>query len=125
MKKIILDTNFLLIPAQYKVDIFAELDRLFPEETVIYTLDRSLEELDKVAREGRQKEKLQVKLIKALLKTQNIKIISVAQEGIVDDLLVDYAKQGYIIATQDMGLKQRIKHKLVTLRQNKYLIFRE
>lgn len=125
MKKIILDTNFLLIPAQCKVDIFTELDRLFPEELQIYTLDRSLEELDKIAREGRQKEKLEVKLIKALLKTQNIKIISVAQEGIVDDLLVNYAKQGYIIATQDYGLKQRIKNNLVTLRQNKYLIFIE
>lgn len=125
MKKIILDTNFLLIPAQYKVDIFAELHRLFPEEIEICTLDKSLDELDKVAKEGCQKEKRQVKLIKQLLKTQNIKIISVDQEGLVDDLLVDYAKQGYSIATQDIGVKQRIKHNLVTLRQNKYLIFRE
>lgn len=125
MKKIILDTNFLLIPAQHKVDIFTEIERLFPEKIQVYTLDKVLEELDKVAREGRQKEKLQVKLIKALLKTQNIKIITVAQERGVDDLLVDYSKQGFIIATQDIGLKQRIKHNLVTLRQNKYLILKE
>jgi len=126
MRKIILDTNFLLIPAQHHVDIFAEIERLFPEKYELYVLQKSLQELEKVAAEGRQKEQLAVKLTKALLKTQNIKILAIDQEGSqasVDDLLVFMAKEGYIVATQDQGLKRRIKHQLVTLRQKKYLFF--
>ncbi len=125
MKKIILDTNFLLIPAQCNVDIFAEIDRLFPEQYQLYVLDKSFWELDKVATEGRQKEKLQVKLTKALLKTQNIKILALDHEGSVDDLLVDLSQTGYIIATQDQALKRRIRHGLLVLRQKKYLVFNE
>ncbi|MBI5073326.1 hypothetical protein HZA99_05915 [Candidatus Woesearchaeota archaeon] len=125
MKKIILDTNFLLIPAQCNVDIFAEIDRLFPEHYQLYVVEKSLWELDKVAAEGGQKQKLQVKLTKALLKTQNIKIHACDQEGTVDDLLVAFSKEGYIIATQDQELKRRIGHNLLSLRQKKYIIFRE
>lgn len=125
MKKIILDTNFLLIPAQCNVDIFAEIDRLFPEQYQLYVLDKSFWELDKVAAEGRQKEKLQVKLTKSLLKTQNIKILALDQEGTVDDLLAGLAQTGYIIATQDQALKRRIRHGLLILRQKKYLVFQE
>lgn len=125
MKTIILDTNFLLLPAQKKVDIYSEIERIFPEKVEIAVLDRSLEELEQIALKGRQKEKLQVKLAKALLKTQNIKIVPCDQEGSVDDLLVDWAKKGYIIATEDQELRHRIKHNLVTLRQGKYLIFKE
>lgn len=125
MKKIILDTNFLLIPAQHKVDIFTEIDRLFIEKYQLYVVEKSLWELDKVATQGRQKEKLQVKLTKSLLKTQNIKILAQDLEGAVDDLLVDLAQKGYIIATQDQELKRRIKHGLLVLRQKKYLVFQQ
>lgn len=125
MNKIILDTNFLLIPAQYKVDIFAEIDRLFPAKYQLYVLEKSLVELDKVAAEGRQKQKLQVKLTKALLKTQNIKILALDHGGTVDDLLVGLSQAGYIVATQDQELKRRIKHRLLALRQKKYIILKE
>ncbi len=124
MKNIILDTNFLLIPAQYKVDIFQEIERVFPEKVHIFVLDKSFEELDNVALQGRQKEKLHVKLAKSLLKTQNIKILHVDQKGSVDDLLVELSNKGYIIATQDKELKRRLKQNIVTLRQNKYLLFK-
>jgi rRNA-processing protein FCF1 len=125
MKSIILDTNFLLVPAQLKIDIFSEMNSLFPEKIQLFIVNKSLKELDKIASEGRQKEKLQVKLTKALLKTQNIKILACDQEGSVDDLLVAFSKKGYIIATQDQELKRRIRHNLLSIRQKQYVIFRE
>ncbi len=125
MKHIILDTNFLLVPAQLKIDIFTEINRLFPEKVQLFIVDKSLNELDKVAAEGRQKEKLQVKLTKSLLKTQNIKILACDQEGSVDDLLVAFSKKGYSIATQDQELKRRIRHNLLSIRQKKYIAFKE
>lgn len=125
MKTIILDTNFLLLPAQRKVDIFSEIGGLFHEKVEIAVLDRSLQELEQIAQKGRQKEKLQVNLAKALLKTQNIKILPCDQEGSVDDLLVEWSQKGYTIATEDKELRSRIQHNLVTLRQGKYLIFKD
>jgi rRNA-processing protein FCF1 len=124
MKKVILDTNFLMIPAELRVDIFTEIDKIFHDNVQFYVLEKSLKELDTVAEKGRQKEKLQVKLTKALLKTQNIKILSCDLEGSVDDILVSLAKE-YIIATQDQELKRRIQHNLLSLRKRQYVIFKE
>jgi rRNA-processing protein FCF1 len=124
MKKVILDTNFLMIPAELGVDIFTEIDKIFHDKVQFYVLEKSLKELDTVAEKGRQKEKLQVKLTKALLKTQNIKILSCDLEGSVDDILVSLAKE-YSIATQDQELKRRIQHNLLSLRKRQYVIFKE
>ena len=124
MKKVILDTNFLMIPAELRVDIFTEIDKIFHDKVQFYVIEKSLKELDTVAEKGRQKEKLQVKLTKALLKTQNIKILSCDLEGSVDDILVSLAKE-YIIATQDQELKRRIQHNLLSLRKRQYVIFKE
>ena len=52
--KILLDTNFTLIPAQFKVDIFSEL-----ANNKLYILDRTLEELKNI-----KNSKLTLSLIK-------------------------------------------------------------
>lgn len=122
MKHIILDTNLLLIPAMMKVDIFTEIDKIFHDKVQFYVLDKSLEELGKIAEKGSQKEKLAVKLTKSILKTQNIKILN-CDQGSVDDILARLSKD-YIIATQDKELKRRIKHNLLTLRQKKYVLYK-
>lgn len=124
MKKLILDTNFLLIPVQLKVDIFSEIERIIHEKYQLCVLASTLRELDVIAEKGRQKEKAQVKLTKALIKTQNIKIVSGDQEKGVDDQLVDLSKEGYTVATQDIALRKRIKHNLIIMRQKKYLIIK-
>ena len=48
MKTIILDTNFLIYCAKYKIDFFTEIDRicLFPYKIKI--LDTTIKELEKV-----------------------------------------------------------------------------
>ena len=48
MKTIILDTNFLMIPYKFKVDIFTEVDRLLTEEYSLNILDKTLDELKKI-----------------------------------------------------------------------------
>ncbi len=123
MKHIVLDTNFLMLPAQLKVDIFSEINRIMHENYGIYILASSLRELDSIAEKGRKTEKAQVSLTKALIKTQNIKIINGDQEKGVDDQLVDLSKKGYVVATQDIALRRRIMHNMILLRQKKYLIF--
>ena len=48
MKKIILDTNFLLIPSQFNVDIFTEIDRICLFKYKLCVLDETINELNSI-----------------------------------------------------------------------------
>ncbi len=109
MKKVILDTNFLLTAIKFKIDIFSQL-----QEYDVYILDKTLDEL---------KNKKNEKLAKELLKKYNVKIIKTMSNKNVDDLLLEF--NDYIIATQDKELKEKLKKakiSTISLRQKKYLI---
>jgi uncharacterized protein len=122
MHKIILDTNFLLIPYQFKVDIFSEIDRIITEAHILYVLDKTIDELHKIISDKNQKQadKQAAKLALALIQAKNIEIIKTHEDLFVDDLIVK--QEGYIVATRDKNLKRRLKTKIITLRAEKKLI---
>ncbi|MEE9525390.1 MAG: PIN domain-containing protein [Candidatus Woesearchaeota archaeon] len=121
VRKIILDTNFLLIPSQFNVDIFAEIDRIMLDKYQIFTLDKVIDELKVLTKDKKQKQrdKLAAKLGLMLVKAKKVKILK-TKAGNADDILAEI--KGYIIATQDMALKRRIKGKKIVLRQKKRII---
>lgn len=118
-KKIILDTNFVLIPAQLNVDIFEEIKKAIHGQPELFILDKSIKELQKIAEEQKGALKRQVKLTLELIHAKKVTIIPTEGDESVDNLLVEYAKQGYTIATQDKELKQRIGTNIIVLRQKK------
>ena len=122
MKKILLDTNFLLIPAQFKIDIFSEIDRIMLEKYQLYTLDKVIDELESIQKDPKQsqKNKKAAKLALQLVKAKKINLIKTKSDKPVDDIIAGL--KGYIIATQDIGLKRRLKSKIITLRSKKKLI---
>ncbi len=122
MKKILLDTNFLLIPAQFNVDIFAEIDRIIHEKYELYTLDKVVQELNSITKDPKQslKDKNAAKLALQLIKAKDVKILETISKKPVDDIIVNL--KGYIIATQDMALKRRIKGEKIVLRQKNRLM---
>jgi hypothetical protein len=122
IKKIILDTNFLMAPFQFKIDIFAELKRLMYEPFKVYILKETIEELGYIIEKQRAKNKEFAKLAKQYVKIMNIEIIDITKQkdlyitnisksNRVDDILVGMAEAGYIIATADAELKKRLKEK--------------
>ena len=119
MKNIILDTNFLMIPAQFKVDIFSEIERIVNDKYQIYVLKGTIEELNKIIKEQKHKHKMAAKLALKLIKAKGLKILDINQKP-VDKILTELSKE-YIIATQDKELKKEIKNKII-LRQKKYLV---
>lgn len=126
MKKILLDTNFLLIPGKYRVDIFSEIDRLLREPYELYIIDKTLDELERLKTKLRGKEKEALNISYQLVKGKDLKIIPIRNEdkSYVDDLILELANQDYIICTQDMELKRRLKAKhvkLITMRQKSHL----
>ena len=48
IQKVLLDTNFILIPAYFKVDIYAEINRLMLGKYEVYVLDKTMDELNKI-----------------------------------------------------------------------------
>ena len=124
MKKIIIDTNFLLIPYQFKVDIFSEIRRICDFNYEICIIDKTLDELKKIMLVP-GKDKLGAVLALQLLPHHKVKKILTKKDKLVDDLIVDIANKNTIVATQDKELKKRVKAKkagLIVMRQKKHLV---
>ncbi|MCD4666197.1 hypothetical protein K8R47_00095 [archaeon] len=113
MKKIILDTNFILVPFQFKVDIFEEFKRICDFQYKLYILDKSLDELKKIKKE---------KAALSLIKQKNIKVIKTKNADYVDDQLKKL--KNVIIATNDKKLIKQLKTPYIRLKQKKYLIIK-
>ena len=123
MKKIILDTNFLMAVGQFRFDMFSELRRVCDFKYSIYVLDKTVDELNKIIKEQKGKNKESAKLALKLIKLKKIKKIKTG-EGQVDDILL---QQDAVIATQDKILVKRLKgnrKKVVQLRQKRYLVIK-
>ena len=128
--KIILDTNFLLIPGQFRVDIFSELFRICDFRYELCVLDRTVSELKGIIASGKGKDKAAARLALQLIKAKKASILSskTAMFKSVDEIILDLAaakgRESLIVATQDKFLKSRLRKlhtKLVVLRQKKYL----
>lgn len=115
MKTIILDTNFLMAITQ-GLDIMSEFQRICNFNFKLAIIDRTLDELETIPRSN---------LAKEFIKRFEIKIIK-SQKRHVDDTIIDIVDENYVVATQDKGLKIRLKEKnvpIVIIRQKKYLEF--
>ena len=109
MRELILDTNFLLIPFQFKVDIFTELDYILDEPIQMVISTQVIKELENIAnKQGKTGAagKFALKLVDS--KKNKIKIVESAT--FVDDWVLEYSKEkNAIVATNDIKLKRRLK----------------
>ncbi|MFB6180896.1 MAG: hypothetical protein ABEJ93_03385 [Candidatus Nanohalobium sp.] len=110
-QKIMLDTNFLVAPFQLSIDLFEEINRLYPVNQV-YTLEDALQEAKSIE-EGRYKA-----LVQKLVETQDITVLETEDEessssrtaegeGEVDDLLVRLSDE-FVVGTNDRELRERL-----------------
>lgn len=100
VRKIMLDTNFLVAPFQLSIDLFEEIDRVYPVNEV-YTLEDAVQEARSIE-DGSYKA-----LVEKLIDTQNIEVLETEGEGEVDDLLVGISDE-FVVATNDRELKERL-----------------
>ncbi len=123
MKRIILDTNFLLVPAQFGVDIFSEIERAcrFPHELAM--MEGTPKELEHLLRKGSAAEKRAAKLALGIISAYKPR--SIPMEGMdVDSAILGMEKSNIIVATQDKGLKRELAKQgvpLLILRKEKHL----
>jgi rRNA-processing protein FCF1 len=123
-RPVIIDTNFLLIPFQFKIDIFRELDYLIEVShhyVITMATVRELEKIGKKIGKNGMAARLAIKLVQA-----NEKIIEkVESYGYVDDWIVEYAqKNNAIVCTNDSKLRGRLDKldiKVITMKSKSKL----
>jgi rRNA-processing protein FCF1 len=118
--RVILDTNFMLIPLQFGVDIKAELDRILDFNYRLCTLPGVLKELEVLSKEKSR----DGRAAKGSLEMAK-DFATIDANGDVDDTLLSLASNDTIICTNDKILREKIKRKgasVIYLRQKKYLM---
>ena len=116
-ERVVLDTNFLVYCVKYKIDLESELKRIIPGVFRVFVLDKTLDELGYLTE--RSKTRLEAKI--ALKLCEKFEKPSAGEQD-VDSALVSLANKNTFIATQDSGVKKKIKTPLVIIRQRKYLL---
>ncbi|MGV8151110.1 MAG: PIN domain-containing protein [Candidatus Woesearchaeota archaeon] len=126
--RIILDTNFLMIPGQYKIDIFEDIKKLINTPLELSIFKETIDELEKIAF-GNTRDKANAKIALTLIKQKNLKTLknSSSQTSYIDEIILECATENDVVCTQDKALKRLLKTKYPRIRiitLNRKLIMR-
>ena len=120
------DTNFLLVPGQFGVDIISELSRVLDVRFKIAVPNVVLQELDVIERKARGKDLMAIRMAKKL--AERFEVIDIGEFGKrpIDDQIFDFAvkNEHVVVCTNDKGLKKRLRERgipVVYLRSRKIL----
>jgi rRNA-processing protein FCF1 len=107
--KVIIDTNGLMIPGQFGIDIFSELEQLGFYSYIVPSA--SVKELERIVATGRGKDRSAAKIAISLLDRCTI----FDKNGYADDIIIDMAIcEDAAVLTNDTELKKRLCSKGVT-----------
>ena len=125
-RPVVLDTNFLLIPFRFKINIFSELDYLIEVSHRYVISSKTLEELRRLSRSV-GKHGMAARLALKMIKAGKPKIEIIKNEMDVDEWIVGYApKSDAIVCTNDSELRRRLKQfhiKVVAMKSKSKLGF--
>jgi rRNA-processing protein FCF1 len=109
--KIILDSNFLLVPSQFKLDIFEEIMNILNQNYEPIALSTTIDELRSIAERGAPKLQKQAEM--ALKFAEKCDLINVDRKHgeTNDDVIIRMAKQmKCLVATNDSELRKRLRN---------------
>jgi len=108
--KVILDSNALFVPLEFKIDIFEELKRLVNRNVEFILLSPVKRELEMLA--AKDSPKIRREAIFALRLAEKCKYVAVEEDGrvVIDDVIVRVAKNwNSPVFTNDRQLKKRLR----------------
>ena len=124
--RVILDTNFLTVPAQFGVDVFSEAERVLERSVEFILLESVVDEIKAKLEKSGKTESRMFRI--ALDLTERCKVVEIEQsmkDSLVDDQLLEYAVSvGGILATNDRELRERAADRgvpVLILRGKKHL----
>lgn len=116
-KKVLLDTNALLMPFQFRINLDGELNRILGDCKIL-VLTSVLKELMELAERGEQHAKA------ALSLSRKFRVLE--SSGPVDEALLNMAKDiGAVVVTNDIQLRRRLKSngiRVLFLREKTHLV---
>jgi len=121
MKRILLDTNFLIDLAKFKIDA-EELSVILTEPYRLFMFSSAVTELKKIA-EGRGSSSKFAKIALEMIRLEGIGIVKVKEKD-TDKAVLNLANEDTIIATNDRELRKKLKNlgiKTIYLRSKKHL----
>ena len=122
--KLLIDTNFLLVPVRFKVDIFTESQEAVNDLVEFYVSSRVLDEIQILKDRSKRSFVRDLNLAERLV--ENCHIIEDSSTTKVDQSLIDLArKEGMLLGTTDAELRQKARKvgvKVVYLRQKSHLV---
>jgi uncharacterized protein len=123
--KVLLDTNFLLVPIRFGVDILAEAERVLNQLVELTVSTGVLGELEALKEGAGPRFKKDLGFALSLASKCTIVEYEPLDGETVDDSLVKLAIiGGYVVATTDSELRRRLRSsgvKVLYLRQRRYL----
>lgn len=100
MLQVILDANSIVIPFQFRIDIFREIERLIPKKHEVVTLSCVLKELEGIRDIGKKGLEL--------IKKKGVRIIRA--DGKADEELLRLGREGNsVVCTNDSNLRKRLR----------------
>ena len=123
---VIIDTNFLTVPAQFGVDVFSEAERVLERGVEFVLLDSVIEEIKSKIERASRTEARMFRVALDLAERCTIVSVDVSVQGNpVDDQLLDYTKSVKgVLATNDRELRERASSQgipVLILRGKKHL----
>ena len=122
--KLLVDTNFLLVPIRFKVDIFTESQNALNDLVEFYVSSRVLDEINILKDKSQNSFVRQLKFAEKL--AENCTVINDDSETRVDQSLIDLAlREEMVLGTADSELRQKARKagvKVVYLRQKSHLV---
>jgi len=109
--KVILDSNFLFVPLEFKIDIFEEIQNILGGRIKFIVLSSTIEELKKILASGKNKLSRQASFALELAKKCEILKVERFPGESNDDVIVRVAKKfKCAVATNDRTLKRTLRN---------------
>jgi rRNA-processing protein FCF1 len=121
MKKILLDTNFLIDLIRFKLNL-EEIGELIDGPYQLIVLNPVIKELKKIS-SFKTKESTHAKVVLELLKSRGIEILDTKEKD-ADKAVLALKDENTIVATNDVELRKKLKSlgtKTIYLRSKKHL----
>ena len=108
--KVILDSNALFVPLQFKIDIFDGLERLLERNFELIVLSPVKRELEALAKRGSPKMRKNASYALKLAEKCTYVEVDAPASTLTDDVIVKVAGEGKAaVFTNDRQLKQRLR----------------
>ncbi|MHA1230565.1 MAG: type II toxin-antitoxin system VapC family toxin [Candidatus Helarchaeota archaeon] len=123
---ILLDTNFLIVPFQFRINLKSKFDELIDREYKLVLLQEIYDELLRINKKARGKSKQEIQAAITYYRNhEKVSLLKRNENEPMDEFIIRVAKKyNMIVATNDRSLKRRLKNQginFIYLRQGSYL----